>query len=73
MGVNQKDNVCSRICKCLEIYIMFPKEACDLQNYSNDLNLSSCQEASASEKLCLHRQALRRHAVYCAEEGGNLI
>lgn len=47
MGVNQEDNVCFRICKCLEIYIMFPKEVCDLQNYSNDLNPSSCKEALA--------------------------
>lgn len=47
MCVNQKDNVGSWIRKCLEIYIMFPKEVCDLQNYSDDLNLSSCQEASA--------------------------
>lgn len=46
MGVNQKDNVCFRICKCLEIYIMFPKEVRDLKNYSNNLNLSSCLEAS---------------------------
>lgn len=42
MGVNQKDNVCFRICKCLEICIMFPKEVRDLKNYSNDLNLSGC-------------------------------